>query len=432
MKIITKSLISNVKLDGFKSIENVSVDLRSGLNIIIGKNAVGKTNFLNFFYNTINFNFENFNNFQSSFKLNHNKIVYNFNFSKKTIINKTENINSINNELNINMKFKENKKFQPEFLGILSYADKVSNIDARFTSGDELQCAELFSRQLNYDGIELKSLFIKHGLPKNYSIVDYPLNIELWNKTVSDDFFMLYNSDNQSRFFKKLLLSTLTVDLLNEEYINKKLRNENSINKFIQDKKADYKKSILSNLDFINELKLLLREYSPIEDLRINDSLSLDIDMASSKITLRNFFLEYFIDGKWFIFDDLSDGTKRIFYIISEIFILDREITTSDFSKYIVTVFLEEPELGIHPFQLFNLMKFLKEKSRSMQIIITTHSPLSLDILEKNQLNSIIVAHKLKGKTYLKNISNEKIKKASLYMNELNLSDYWVNSDLED
>ncbi|MFC3158077.1 AAA family ATPase [Chryseobacterium arachidis] len=88
--------------------------------------------------------------------------------------------------------------------------------------------------------------------------------------------------------------------------------------------------------------------------------------------------------------------------------------------------------MGIHPYQLFRLMKFLKEKSRSNQIVITTHSPLSLDILEINELDSILIAEKSDGQTQLKRLSKEKIEKAKMYMSDLNLSDFWLNSDLED
>ena len=181
----------------------------------------------------------------------------------------------------------------------------------------------------------------------------------------------------------------------------------------------------------MNELRYLLREYSPIFDLRINDSFNIDIDFESHKIVLRNFFLEFFVDNKWFTFDELSDGTKRLFYIISEIFISEINVYYSEVNLLNI-IFIEEPELGIHPHQLYQLMRFLKEKSRNNQIIITTHSPLSLDILEKNELDSIIIASKSNGQTKLKKLSKAKLEKAKLYMDDLNLSDFWLNSNLED
>ena len=40
------SHISHVHIEGYKSIDNLDVDLLPGLNILIGKNGSGKSNFL--------------------------------------------------------------------------------------------------------------------------------------------------------------------------------------------------------------------------------------------------------------------------------------------------------------------------------------------------------------------------------------------------
>ena len=77
-------------------------------------------------------------------------------------------------------------------------------------------------------------------------------------------------------------------------------------------------------------------------------------------------------------------------------------------------------------------MLFIKEKSKNSQIIVTTHSPLVLDILENEELKSIIIAEKNEGKSSFNKLSSKKLEKAELYLNELNLSDFWLNSDLED
>lgn len=423
--------ISNTKLAGYKSIDNISTTLNSGLNIIIGKNAVGKTNFLTFLHNSLIFNFTHSNNFDAYFFINYNKVDYSFSFNKKTVL---QNSNSINTKFDILGM----KAIKPTFKARLTVDDKKNNIIGDFSSSDESQCGELFKKQLAHDNIQLNSTLIRHGLPINYSIIDSPLNIELWNRFISDDFINLYTSDNQSIFFKTLLLATVTSDVISNKYFKRK-RSAKSIEKFILTSKQNYKKEIFENLEYLHELKDLLKQYSPIEDFRFNDSFTIDLDFENQKVSLRNFFLEFLIDKKWFSFEDLSDGTKRIFYIISEIFILDRnnQISAINREHGIITnvlnvIFIEEPELGIHPHQLFRLMQFLKEKSRLNQIVITTHSPLSLDILEKNELDSIFIAEKINGQTQLKKLSKDKIEKAQLYMDDLNLSDFWLNSDLED
>src|ERR1700733_5297409 len=42
--------LNNVHLKGFKSIEDLSIDFQKGLNILIGKNGSGKSNFMEFLF----------------------------------------------------------------------------------------------------------------------------------------------------------------------------------------------------------------------------------------------------------------------------------------------------------------------------------------------------------------------------------------------
>ncbi|CAI9678613.1 AAA family ATPase [Elizabethkingia anophelis] len=429
MKSTEKIFVKRVKLSGYKSIENIDIELVEGLNIIIGKNAVGKTNFLSFLNKSLNLDFDKLNNFRAEYSVIYNKKVFDFSFSKTT------SLKSFNDDSVGNFEFLNLKKLGPSYNGKLSIYN-IENTKAHISEiyGVENENEnEKLRKILMEDKISIKSILIKHGLPNNYYIIDKPLNIELINKDISDDFINLFHSNIQSNLFRRLLFTTLTP---HKGYFNKRLKKQKSIEKFIKEKAEEYKKQMLKRLSFLDELKIILAEYSPIENLKISENFLIDIDIDNEKITLNNFFLEYKIDNKWYQFNDLSDGTKRIFYIISEVFILDRIFSFEDkISKEqnkLNVVLIEEPELGIHPHQLYDLMRYIKEKSRDEQIIITTHSPQSLDILEKKELSSIIVAEKKNNATHLKKLTSEKIEKAKLYMDELNLSDFWLNSDLED
>ena len=132
---------------------------------------------------------------------------------------------------------------------------------------------------------------------------------------------------------------------------------------------------------------------------------------------------EFFVNNQWLLWSQLSDGTKRIFYLISEITSINKG-----------TILIEEPELGTHPDQLHQLMTFLKEQSKTKQILVTTHSPQVLNILNDDELDRIIITkYDTEQGTKMFHLSEEKIKKAQSYMEEegLWLSDYWVHSDLE-
>src|ERR1700733_8692923 len=45
--------LNNVHLKGFKSIEDLSIDFQKGLNVLIGKNGSGKSNFMGFLFRGI-------------------------------------------------------------------------------------------------------------------------------------------------------------------------------------------------------------------------------------------------------------------------------------------------------------------------------------------------------------------------------------------
>ena len=96
-------------------------------------------------------------------------------------------------------------------------------------------------------------------------------------------------------------------------------------------------------------------------------------------------------------------------------------------------IFLEEPELGIHPDQLQKLLNLIRQVSREHQVILTTHAPQVLDMLAKDELDRITVCELNPEKgTQFRKLSAAKKAKAKAYMKgEGYLSDFWRFSDLE-
>ena len=168
------------------------------------------------------------------------------------------------------------------------------------------------------------------------------------------------------------------------------------------------------------ELNSQLKKYSPITELRIN--LNVNIYPIGDKILIENLLIDFKVNGFWVPWSYLSDGTKRLFYIITETLSVDNGL-----------VIIEEPELGIHPNQLYSLMQFIKDQSRFKQIIVSTHSPIVLDILEPDGLDRINIAKMTDGGTKFYKLTPEQIIKTKLYIAETGeLSQYWLHSDLED
>ena len=65
----------------------------------------------------------------------------------------------------------------------------------------------------------------------------------------------------------------------------------------------------------IESLKKVLSKFSPIENIRFSENYN--VYFENDSFTINNIFLEFKLDGNWHPFSNLSDGTKRLFYIIS-------------------------------------------------------------------------------------------------------------------
>ena len=190
---------------------------------------------------------------------------------------------------------------------------------------------------------------------------------------------------------------------------------------------------------YVNRLNFYLPLYSPIQAVRCSTTFQVYHSEYVDQYTIKGLVLEYQIEKEWLSFSALSDGTKRLFYILAELVSPatvsinkgSEELFVTDERKVIL---LEEPELGIHPHQLHKLLSLIREVSREHQVILTTHAPQVLDMLSEKELDRITICtlDPKKG-TQFRKLSQAKRTQARAYMREeLHLSDYWRYSYLED
>jgi predicted ATPase len=97
---------------------------------------------------------------------------------------------------------------------------------------------------------------------------------------------------------------------------------------------------------------------------------------------------------RWFDAQQESDGTLRIAGILTA-------LLQKPFPNLIG---IEEPELTIHPGGIRLLTDFLRQASKSSQLILTTHSPDLLDCLEPGEVR---VVHRQNGATSIATMSEE-------------------------
>jgi predicted ATP-dependent endonuclease of OLD family len=180
------------------------------------------------------------------------------------------------------------------------------------------------------------------------------------------------------------------------------------------------------------DLKKNLLSYTPIEDIRVSNAIRVT-PIDSSIIEFRNIVFEYKVADQWFPWSALSDGTRRLVYIICIAQGLPTALESEKDIDFIPIVLVEEPEVGVHPHQLHSIMNFLKEKAEKQQIIITTHSPQVLDVLGADELDRIFISEiDYENGTTIRKLTERETEKAKLYLqDEGMLSDYWRFSDFQ-
>lgn len=388
---MTNQLLKSVKLSGYKTIKDFNIELEPGLNILIGKNSAGKSNFLNFLYKIMSLNLND---------------ITNFNCNLKFYDDSTLNIEKI---FNINKNIDE-KSF-------------ITSQKLEFNLNDiSTDSSTKFIELVNEKDKGYQVIKICHGLPKSQLFIADDVYLKLGKKIIEAEVFKMLHDDNITNFTKYVLLTLL------RKGFSKKFESETN-NHIIKKNLIEHFENLLFDLNFnINNI-------SSIQRVKVNDGFDVSVD--DEYITIKNLKLEYCVDDEWLDFEHLSDGTKRIFYIVSEV--LNSSEPTPliktpfgfkdiDAINWKTIVLIEEPEIGLHPKQFNLLLQFLKDEAEIKQIIFTTHSPLSLNILNFNELNKISVFKKINGFTTASKISEEEKNKIYDFKEEsgLFLSDYWL------
>jgi predicted ATP-dependent endonuclease of OLD family len=397
---ISNIYIKELKIENYKSLKNSSLELQEGLNIIIGPNGAGKSNLLDFInryvgdvisWTTQNIlpNFSiSLNYFSNEIKVLSNYTVRRDQFS--SALPNTETSNPF--ELILN-KFENGKQ---------TIVDKKIKFNGRFLRGLG-EKEEAILNELQTIGF-LDKKYITFELPENVELVSKPgkLNIEL--VTGYDQPRTIFSIFRNIEF-------VLANNISNSDDSLESLKNNLSL----------FKETMIIYLDkYLKYIAIndYLPDYSPISEIRFSPNLV--VYVKEDRAIVENLLIEFKIDTEWVPWTFLSDGTKRLFYLISECLSIKEGI-----------ILVEEPELGIHPHQLTKVLSFLKDQSRNKQVIVSTHSPLTLDIVDENELQRIIIATYKSG-TKFHRLNTEESNKAKRYINEVGeLSYYWLHSDLE-
>lgn len=404
---VSNIFLKEIEVDNFKSLKNSKITLQNGLNIIIGKNGAGKSNMLEFIYSHINRNY---------FLPRRSSRLLNASFQLAIEYQEDGETNLLTlgierqKKIDASLLFPESNFIYEITVNKQIGSEKVID-NKRYIAGN---IENNKSAQQNDNDIKYE-LTILRQLKKTYIKFEFPHDVYWLSKPIRFTYdvesgITFEESDFQSSLFKALEFKlALELDLFN----NTKFKSQSHVN-ILKNKLLKYLKNFLLK-ENINDI---LKKYSPIKEIRFNPNIN--IYSNGELIIVENLSIDFFIEDDWMPWSYLSDGTKRLFYLLTEV---------NSSSNGIVLV--EEPELGIHPHQLFKVLNFLQEESLTKQIIISTHSPAVLDILKSDELDRINIATYVKG-TQFKKLTKSQIIKAKKYIEAVGeLSYYWLHSDLE-
>jgi predicted ATPase len=395
--------IKHAILEDYRSIVRAEVEFSPGLNIVIGKNGSGKTNLIRFLSPFVSGDFDN------EVVLGNAKITFQGNSSSVMKMKSVDQRTSFSGlDLGIVGFFSleiDNKHILPEITD-----------DSFIESNDWLS---VLQEIVEHENILLNSDVIYYGIPQKNGLWDLPFNstIKLKNGQVTVNeqrrligFGLKDFSENS---FTDAFSGLIKTESLPVEELEQHIRS--------------YCSELCETLT--NTTKL----FSPVNNIKLSPDCSFKFDETTNEFSIHNLHFEFHSEGAWRKFAELSDGTKRILFILSELSLSGYRLKDEEYSGWHNITFLEEPEIGVHPHQLHTLVNFLKEESETKQIIITTHSPQVLDVIQPDELYRIIICehHTEKG-TQFRHMTEDEMNYAREYMKNQFLSDFWLHSGFND
>lgn len=144
-----------------------------------------------------------------------------------------------------------------------------------------------------------------------------------------------------------------------------------------------------------------------------------DFVLAPSALAPDTIRLEWKHKGSDAFFDvsSLSDGTLR-FVALATLFLQPAALRPS-------VILVDEPELGLHPYAIALLSSLIKQAAVATQIIVSTQSSLMLDDFEPND---ILVADRVDGGTTIRRLENDRLKD---WLEKYSLGQLWEAGEFD-
>ncbi len=432
--------INRIKLKNFKSFKDLDVEL-SKMNILVGANASGKSNFIQaikFLRDIQKYGIENAISLQGGLEYLQNiqleknvntEVSFEFYPAGVSVVKTTEplilsyfktikysiEISALqNNKFNIKNEVIE---FLIEFREFDQSIEELNTITERefltnTYSLDNYKFSIINSKgeiktQQSTENKEL-NLILKSGEKHKISITDiniFPLSIEFLKtdkqprKTILEQFPL--------PFFDLDDIGIYDFDLKNSKkptsITAKAELEENGENLAI------VIKNILDDKEQIRRFSNYLTDILPfIKELDIEKSYDKSLLFKVKEKFNPNTYIPSFL---------LSDGTVSIASIITALFFENKSLTV-----------FEEPEHGVHPSLIAKLMQLFYEASQKKQVIITTHNP---EILKHSKIEDLLLISRDDSGFAVISKPSEKDMVKTFLSNDLGIDKLFVQNLLE-
>lgn len=328
-------MISKIQIEGYKSIKKLVLDLNP-INILIGSNGAGKSNFISFFKLINNVYEQRLENY--SLKQGANNLLFFGNKVTQSILGRLE-FDYING-YKINLEYSNNNS-----LFINKEVVAFNKTKAGYGEGWKITSISTNSKESLLKTENRKAYNISHYVDhylktfKVYHFHDTSENSPLRNPSVTKD---------------NLILQTDGGNLAAFLYYLQQKYNENfrEIETYIR-KIAPYFERFELQPDRLNEERIFLEW--------------LDVDKPDYPLNAKHF----------------SDGTLRFVALTT---LLLQPIPPK-------VIIIDEPELGLHPAAVIVLSELIKKASEKSQVVISTQS---INLTKNFPINDIITVNKNK------------------------------------
>ena len=357
--------LEHVKIEGFKSIKSLELDIKP-INILLGANGSGKSNFISL-----------------------------FTFLRNLSEGKLQNYVQRNGYANTFFHFGTKNTPQIQIDIAVGYNGYHVTFEHNVDSDALMFAKEYCTIKSSTTDWDIKGVKGESGLLPNAEAKSEGVKIYTREYLEECRVYHFHDTSNTAGFKQ-------AADVDASDYL---YPNANNIAPFLHrlkdSKNKDYTKSYSDIIDAIKTVAPYFKEF------RLNPRG----DDGKKKLLLK---WQHYNHEEPFSANQLSDGTAR-FICMAVLFLQPEELMPK-------TIILDEPELGLHPAALEVLAELVKSAAKKKQVICSTQS---VTFANQFEAKDFIIVDRVEGASEFKRVNEEELKS---WLEDYAMGDIWTKN----